>query len=108
MTKGKIIGIVAEGTGLTKVETAAVIDGFLATVLYALSHGEAVQIRELGTFRTAKRKARTARNPRTGGIVLIPAKTTVKFRVAKNLRATLNALPETTEPAIKITTGEDL
>jgi len=108
MTKGKIIGIVAEGTGLTKLETAAVIDGFLATMLYALSHGETVQIRELGTFRPAKRKARTARNPRTGGIVLIPARTTVKFRAAKSLRAALNSIPETAEPAIKITTGEDV
>jgi len=107
MTKGKIIGIVAEGTGLTKLETGAVIDGFMATVIYALSHGETVQIRELGSFRVVKRKARTARNPRTGGIVLIPARLTVKFRPAKSLRASLNRPPSAEPSEIKITTDAE-
>jgi nucleoid DNA-binding protein len=104
MTKGKIISIVAEGTGLTKMETAAVIDGFLATMIYSLTQGESVQIRELGTFRAVKRKSRTARNPRTGGIVLIPSQIVAKFRPAKSLRNALNR-SQSPEPAeIRITT----
>lgn len=107
MTKGKIVNIVADGTGLTKVETAAVIDGFLATVVYALTQGESVQIRDLGTLRVAKRKSRTARNPRTGGIVLIPAQIVAKFRPSKSLRAALNR-SQTAEPAeIRITTNTE-
>lgn len=107
MTKGKIVNIVAEGTGLTKVETGAIIDGFLATVIYSLTHGESVQIRELGTFRVVRRKSRTARNPRTGGIVLIPSQITAKFRPAKSLRAALNR-SQGAEPAeIRITTDTE-
>ncbi len=104
MTKGKIVNIVAEGTGLTKVETAAVIDGFLATLIYSLNQGESVQIRELGTFRVVKRKSRTARNPRTGGIVLIPSQTVAKFRAAKSLRTALNQAQGVEQSEIKITT----
>jgi len=104
MTKGKIVNIVAEGTGLTKVETAAVIDGFLATMIYSLNQGESVQIRELGTFRVVKRKSRTARNPRTGGIVLIPSQMVAKFRPAKSLRVALNRSQGAEQSEIKITT----
>jgi DNA-binding protein HU-beta len=102
MTKRKIVNIVSEGTGLTKVETAAVIDGFLATMIYSLTHGEPVQIRELGSFRVVRRKSRTARNPRTGGIVLIPSQIVAKFRPAKSLRTALNRA-QPVEPEIRIT-----
>jgi len=104
MTKVKMISIVAEGTGLTKLETGAVIDGFLATMIYALSHGETVQIRELGSFRTVQRKARTARNPRTGGIILIPPQLIAKFRPAKSLRQALNRPPATPPAEVKTIT----
>jgi len=107
MTKGKIVSIVADGTGLTKVETAAVIDGFLATLIYALTNGESVQIRELGTFRVVKRKSRTARNPRTGGIVLIPSQMTAKYRPAKSLRTALNRSLNAAPADIRITTDTE-
>ena len=50
MTKAEIVEVIASGTGLTKVETAAVIDGFLATVSYALQNGDRVELRGFGTF----------------------------------------------------------
>lgn len=106
MTKGKIIGIVAEGTGLTKLETSAVIDGFLATISYALSKSERVQLRDFGSFRVVQRKSRTARNPRTGGIILIPSQFTAKFRPAKSLRAALNPVQPAEPAKIRITTEE--
>ena len=37
----------------------------------------------LGKAVKANRKARTGRNPRTGEAIQIPAKTVVKFRLAK-------------------------
>jgi len=107
MTKGKIVNIVAEGTGLTKVETGAVIDGFLATMIYSLTQGESVQIRELGTFRVVKRKSRTARNPRTGGIVLIPSQIVAKFRPTKSLRKALNHSQNAEPGKIRITTDTE-
>ena len=40
----------------------------------------------LGKFKVVKRKARMGRNPATGQTIKIPAKTVVKFSVAKNLK----------------------
>ena len=86
MTKAEIVGIVADGTGLTKLETAAVIDGFLATVTYALKNGQQVNLRGFGNFKVVERKARTARNPRTRELIQIPQRKTPVFKPSKEFR----------------------
>jgi nucleoid DNA-binding protein len=90
MTKSDIIDIIAEGTGLTKVETQAVIDGFLATVSYALRKGERVELRGFGNFRTVQRKARIARNPVTKEPIEVPEHTAAVFRTSKDLKKYIN------------------
>ena len=90
MTKTDIINILAEGTGLTKLETGAVIDGFFATIRYALQKEDTVDIRGFGSFRVATRKARKARNPRTGEVLAIPEKKVPVFRSATDFKKFLN------------------
>lgn len=90
MSKSEIINIIAEGTGLTKIETTAVIDGFLASVSYALKKGDSVELRGFGTFRVADRKARQARNPKTGEEIFIPRRKVPAFRYSKELRNFIN------------------
>ncbi|RMF65981.1 MAG: HU family DNA-binding protein [Calditrichaeota bacterium] len=94
MTKGDIINIVAEGTGLTKMETAAVIDGFLATISYALQTGDTVTIRGFGSFRTVHRKQRTSRNPKTGKVMEIPDRRAPVFRASIDLKRLVNKTEE--------------
>ncbi len=86
MTKADIVGIVADGTGLTKLETAAVIDGFLATVTYALKNGQRVNLRGFGNFKVVERKARTARNPRTRELIQIPQRKAPVFKPSKEFK----------------------
>ncbi len=50
MTKADLVDVISQGTGLTKVETQAVVDGFLATISYALQQGERVDLRGFGNF----------------------------------------------------------
>ncbi len=90
MTKGDIINIVAEGTGLTKLETSAVVDGFLATIGYALQTGDSVTIRGFGSFRTVHRKERISRNPKTGKIMHVPERTAPVFKASTDLRRLAN------------------
>jgi nucleoid DNA-binding protein len=90
MTKADIVDIISEGTGLTKIETQAVVDGFMATVQYALNKGERVDLRGFGSFRPVKRKARIARNPKTNDPVNVPEHNTVIFKPSKDLKAFLN------------------
>lgn len=90
MTKADIVDILAEGTGLTKLETAAVVDGMIATISYALKKGEPVDFRGFGRFHTVNRAARKGRNPKTGIEVPIPARKMPVFRVSNQLRDFVN------------------
>lgn len=90
MTKSDIINIVAEGTGLTKLETAAVIDGFLATIGYALKTGDSVTLRRFGSFRTVKRNQRIAKNPKTGKIMNVPKRWAPVFKASVDLKKLVN------------------
>ena len=90
MKKADIIDIIAEGTGLTKIETQAVIDGFLATVRYALQKNEHIELRGFGTFKRVFRNARTARNPKTKEPVDVPEHFTVTFRPSSDLKKFVN------------------
>ncbi len=90
MTKGDIINIVAEGTGLTKLETSAVIDGFLATIGYALQSGDTVTLRGFGSFRTVKRNERVSRNPKTGKVMHVPERNAPVFKASIELKKMVN------------------
>lgn len=86
MTKSDIINIVAEGTGLTKVETAAVVDGFLATISYSLATGNSVTLRGFGSFRIVERNGRSGINPKTGQEMNVPPHKAPVFKSSKELR----------------------
>ena len=90
MKKADIVDIIAEGTGLTKVEIRAVVDGLLATIKFALKNGERVELRGFGNFRPILRKARIARNPITNEPVDVPEHFTATFRPSKDLKEFLN------------------
>lgn len=90
MTKADIVDIVSEGTGLTKIETQAVIEGVLATISYALQQKERVDLRGFGNFKTVKRKERTARNPGTNEPVYVPEHYAAIFKPSKDLKEFIN------------------
>jgi len=58
MTKADIVDKVAAGTGLTKLETEAIVEGFLKTVIEALKEGKGIEIRGFGSYRVKKKNAR--------------------------------------------------
>lgn len=86
MNKANLVDIISEGTGLTKLETAAVIDAFLATITYSLGKGERVELRRFGTFSLKDRKPKVGRNPKTGVVVPIPARKVPHFKPSPELR----------------------
>jgi len=86
MTKHEIVDIVAGGTGLTKGETAAVVDGFMATIAYALGQGERVELRGFGTFCLRERKEKHVPNPKTGKMMDIPHRIVPDFKPSKQLK----------------------
>lgn len=66
MTKADIVEEISTNTGLTKVETKAVVDGVLSSIVNAIADGERIELRGFGVFKHKSRKPRIARNPKTG------------------------------------------
>ena len=90
MTKADIVNSVSEATGLTKVETEAVLEGVLQSVVSSLKRGERVDIRGFGSFIVKKRKAREARNPATNEKVNLQERFVPTFKVSKLLKKEVN------------------
>lgn len=81
MTKTQTVAALAEKTGLAKAQVEQVIDE-LANLAYSEAKNTFV-VPGIGKLVLVQRKARTGRNPATGATIEIPAKTVVKFRIAK-------------------------
>lgn len=59
-------------------------------VASAMSNGRRIELRGFGAFSVRERKARTARNPRTGDKVEVGLRFAPYFRMGKELRERLN------------------
>ena len=90
MTKSDIIKEVAKGTGLTKVEIEAVLEGVILSISDSLRRGERVDIRGFGSFIVKQRAARDARNPATREIVKLQERFIPAFKVSKILKELVN------------------
>ncbi len=90
LTKADIVDTIATATGLTKVETEAVVDGFISTVINAMKEGKNIEIRGFGSYKVKKRKGRVARNPRTGEQVMVSEHWVPLFKVSKEVKALVN------------------
>jgi len=83
MTKSQILQALADSTSLSKKQVSMFLES-MTTLAYkeVKSNGEFI-VPGIGKLVKVQRKARTGRNPATGAEIQIPAKTVVKFRVAK-------------------------
>ena len=90
MTKADIVEQVSEATGLTKVETEAVVDGVIFYIKDSLQRGERVDMRGFGTFLVKQRPPRDARNPATSEIIKLDERFDPIFKVSKLLRSKVN------------------
>lgn len=91
MTKADIVDRVAAGTGLTKLETEAIIEGFFTTVIEALKEGRGIEIRGFGSYKVKKKNARNARNPKTGEKVYVEEHFVPTFKFSKEFKEIVNA-----------------
>ncbi len=71
ITKRDLTKSVSETTGITQVDSINAIEGILSTISDFLQQGNTIQIRNFGTFKIKKTKARPARNPKTGEVVYL-------------------------------------
>ena len=86
MNKQALAELIAEKYGLTKADGDRVLETLIETITNTLKSGEEVSLAGLGIFSAKMRAARTARNPRTGEPIQVPAMRVPKFRPAKALK----------------------
>ena len=86
MTKQDLITKIAKDTGASKVGAAAALESIIDGITKSLKKGDAITFVGFGTFKTAQRKARTARNPQTGAAIKIPKRRVVRFSAGKALK----------------------
>ena len=86
MTKTELIQALSEAAGSDRKSAKMFLEGLTVVVEKTIKKGGEVPIKGLGKFKVVKRKARMGRNPATGEPIKIPAKTVVRFTVAKALK----------------------
>ncbi len=89
MTKAELVAKMAKDADVPKTKAERALESFVGSVTLALKKGKSVTLVGFGTFGTAKRKARTGRNPQTGATLKIPAARVPKFRAGKALKDTV-------------------
>ena len=80
MNKSQLVEAVMLEAGISKVDARKAVDALTAVVAQSLREEDKVVLSGLGVFSVQHRPARNGRNPRTGAVVKIPPKRTVKFR----------------------------
>jgi nucleoid DNA-binding protein len=102
VTKADLVEEVSIGTGVSKHHTALIVDGMLEALCRALTEGKHIEIRGFGTFKVRERRARRARNPRSGAEVMVPAKIVPVFKPSKELKSqVLDGATGVEEPAVE-------
>lgn len=86
MNKADLVNVAHEVLQGTKVQSEEVVEKIIDAIVGSLKKGQEVSIAGLGIFSAKTRAARTARNPRTGESVNVPAMKVPKFRASKALK----------------------
>lgn len=90
MNKNELISAVADSTGMTKESAGGAVDAVLSCITDTMAAGGEVRLLGFGSFVVADRKATTARNPRTGEPIAVPASKAPKFKAGKALKEAVN------------------
>ena len=90
MSKTQVAAHLAERFGLNRRQAVEVLDEIASLATSETKKNGEFTIPGIGKLVKQQRKARTGRNPATGETIKIPAKTVVKFRVAKAAKDAVN------------------
>ena len=90
MNKAELIDAIAASAGLSKADAKRALDGFVSATTGALAKGDSISLVGFGSFGISKRNARNGRNPKTGAVIQIAAKNTVRFKAGADLSKNVN------------------
>ena len=85
MTKKEIVRRISDQRNLSQQDVKKVVQETFDAVILALANEGRIELRNFGVFEVKERKARKARNPRTGEEVFVPSKRVVTFKPGKEM-----------------------
>ena len=91
MNKSELVEVAAKEAGITKAAADKALSAIIGAVVKTVTKGETVTLVGFGTFKSAKRAARTGKNPKTGATLKIPATTVPKFTAGTAFKASVAA-----------------
>jgi len=86
ITRAELAQAVYEDVGLSRNESADLVEAVLDEISTALERGEMVKISSFGTFAVRDKKQRIGRNPKTGEEVPILPRRVLTFRASNVLK----------------------
>jgi DNA-binding protein HU-beta len=86
MNKYELARRLVKSTASTNNDALTFLNAFIDVVGRELKNNNKVTLAGFGTFRTVSKKQKKGRNPRTGAVIVIPQRKTVKFLPAKGLK----------------------
>jgi DNA-binding protein HU-beta len=87
MNKSELIEATAKAADISKAAAERALSSMIEAVVKAVSKGDTVTLVGFGTFKSAKRAARTGKNPKTGEPLKIAATTVPKFSAGAGFKA---------------------
>ncbi|BDG72024.1 integration host factor subunit alpha [Roseomonas fluvialis] len=93
VTRAQLAEAVYASVGLSRNESAALLETVLERMSAALEAGEPVKISAFGTFLVRQKGQRVGRNPKTGIEVPILPRKVLSFRPSQVLKARINNEP---------------
>ena len=85
-TRSTLSEAVYKNVGLSRNESAALVDSVFNEISKSLIGGHDVKISSFGTFIVRNKKERVGRNPKTGEEVMISARKVVTFKAGPKLK----------------------
>jgi DNA-binding protein HU-beta/integration host factor subunit beta len=85
VTKKEIVKQISEEMGLTQLKTKEIVQRTFEAIIETLIREGRIELRNFGVFEVKQRKARRARNPRTGDPVDVEPKNVVTFKPGKEM-----------------------
>ena len=104
MTKKEIVKQISEKLGMTQLKTKDIVQQTFDAIVDTLLVEKRIELRNFGVFEVKRRKARKARNPRTGERVDVEPKYVVTFKPGKEMEERVRKLDKKSE-AIAGTVG---
>ena len=91
-TRSTLSEAVYRNVGLSRNESATLVDSVFTEISNSLINGQDVKISSFGTFIVRNKKERVGRNPKTGEEVPITARQVVTFRASNVLKSEVSDL----------------